>query len=177
MAYAFARDGGLPFSGALSRVSSAHQTPSVAIWTVSGVAALVAIAVPYSTIASVCAIFLYLSYVLPTGLGMLAHGRSWTRMGPWHLGRWYRPLAALCVLGCVLLLFVGVLPPNEIAVWVVPGFAVTLAVLWFGYMRRHFPGPPRTVLHVLHLRDPHRPAAPPPHGTPRKHGIEIDGSA
>src|SRR4029077_19012209 len=40
MAYAFARDGGLPFSGALRSVSAAHQTPAIAIWTVSILAIL-----------------------------------------------------------------------------------------------------------------------------------------
>jgi len=157
MAFALARDGGLPFSTSLRRISPAHQSPSVAIWTVAAVAAIVAIAIPYTTIASVCAIFLYLSYVLPTALGMFAYRRSWTRMGPWHLGPWYRPLAALCVLGCIGLFFIGIQPPNEIAVWVVPGSFVVLAVLWFGYMRQHFPGPPPRVLATLRLVDEEKP--------------------
>jgi amino acid transporter len=157
MAFAFARDGGLPFSRPLARISPSHQTPTVAIWTVSAAAALFAIAIPYTTIASVCAIFLYLSYVLPTALGMVAYRRSWTRMGPWHLGRWYQPLAALCVVGCAALFFVGMLPPNEIALWVVPGSFVALAVLWFGYMRWHFPGPPPRVLAALRLVDEEKP--------------------
>ena len=35
VAYAFARDGGLPFSSAVRRVSPRHRTPAVAIWSVT----------------------------------------------------------------------------------------------------------------------------------------------
>ena len=43
----------------------------------------------------------------PHGARGLGYGRTWTRMGPWDLGRWYRPLACLSVLGCVLLIAIG----------------------------------------------------------------------
>ena len=101
MAYAFARDGGLPASAALRAGSSErYRTPTVAIWTVALAAALLTVYTPvYATIAAVAAIFLYISYVLPTALGLVAYGRRWTMMGPWNLGRWYRPLAAISVLG------------------------------------------------------------------------------
>lgn len=149
MAYAFARDRGLPGSRWLRRVSPRRHTPSIAIWTIAGAAILFAVAIPYSTIAAVCAIFLYLSYVLPTALGLWAHGRHWTRVGPWHLGRWYRPLAAVCVCGCALILVVGVQPPNQIALPVVGGVALVLAAIWWGHKRDHFPGPPQEILHML----------------------------
>ena len=58
-------------------------------------------------LAAGCALFLYISYVLPVAAGFLAHGRSWTRMGPWQLGRLYRPLAVVSVLGCVFLIVIG----------------------------------------------------------------------
>ena len=45
--------------------------------------------------------------------GAWAYGRTWTAMGPWDLGRWYRPLAVLSVAGCAGLIFVGMQPPNE----------------------------------------------------------------
>ena len=107
MTYAFARDGGLPFSDALRRVNPASKSPSVAVWFAAIAAALFTILVPYVTIAAVCVIFLYISYVLPVAAGFLAHGRSWTRMGPWQLGRLYRPLAVVSVLGCVFLIVIG----------------------------------------------------------------------
>jgi amino acid transporter len=77
MAYAFARDGGLPLSHFLRRVSPMHRTPAVAIWVVSGLAVLFTVYTPvYSTITTVCVIFLYVSYAIPTLLGFFAYGRS-----------------------------------------------------------------------------------------------------
>jgi amino acid transporter len=145
MAYAFARDGGLPFSPAVRRVCPRRRTPAVAIWVVAGAAVLFTIYTPiYSTITAVCTIFLYLSYVLPTALGAWAYGRTWTAMGPWDLGRAYRPLAVLSVAGCAGLIAIGMQPPNERSAWVVGAFALGLAAAWFGGVRTWFPGPPQT---------------------------------
>ena len=94
MAFAFARDGGLPFSHAMRWVCPKRRSPVVAIWMVAATSILFTIHTPvYATITAVCTIFLYLSYVLPTVLGAWAYGRTWTVMGPWDLGLWYRPLA------------------------------------------------------------------------------------
>jgi amino acid transporter len=143
MAYAFARDGGLPFSAALRRVNPTYRTPLAAIWTVAALAVGFTVYTPvYSTITAVCALFLYLSYVLPTALGLRAYGRTWTRMGPWDLGRWYRPLALVCVAGTVALFVIGVQPPNEKALGIVVGLAALLAAVWFGGVRKRFRGPP-----------------------------------
>ncbi len=143
MAFAFARDGGLPASRWVRRVSPRFRTPAASIWAVSAAAvAFTAYAEVYATIAAVAAVLLYVSYVLPTALGFAARGRWWTDRGPWHLGRWYRPLALVSVAGCGLLIVVGMQPPNEKAAYVVGGLLVTLAVAWLGYARTAFPGPP-----------------------------------
>ena len=63
-------------------------------------------------------------------------------MGPWRLGRLYRPLAALSVAGGLGLVVIGVQPPNERALLVVGGLAGVLLLAWFGGERRRFPGPP-----------------------------------
>jgi amino acid transporter len=157
MMYAFARDGGMPFFRLLRRVSPTRRSPSVAIWTVAAVATAFAIAIPYETVAAICAIFLYMAYVLPTALSLRAHGRIWTRMGPWHIGRLYRPLAMLCVLGCSVLIVVGVQPPNDIALWIVGGGTLMLAVLWWGYMAPRFPGPPHAIYRMLRPEELHDP--------------------
>ncbi len=129
-------------------MSVIHRTPVVAIWTVSAAAILFTIWTPiYSTITAVCTIFLYISYVIPTVLGLMAYGRRWTTMGPWSLGRWYRPLAALSVVGCLLLIGVGMQPPNDRSVWVVGTTGVLLTMGWFGSERRRFPGPPHLDIH------------------------------
>ncbi|KAF0179806.1 MAG: amino acid transporter [Limisphaerales bacterium] len=142
MTYAFARDGGLPFSDALRRVNPASKSPSVAVWFAAIAAALFTILVPYVTIAAVCVIFLYISYALPVAAGFLAHGRTWTRMGPWQIGRLYRPLAVVSVLGCLFLIVIGMQPPNEQAVKIVGGTVVLLLAVWFGLEKRRFKGPP-----------------------------------
>ena len=99
--------------------------------------------IPYTTIAAVCAVFLYISYVLPAAAGFLAHGRTWTKMGPWHLGRYYRPLAALAVLGCIGLIVIGMQPPNQQAVWIVGVLGLAMAIIWFSFERKRFRGPPQ----------------------------------
>lgn len=143
MTYAFARDGGLPWSKWLRAVNPQTKSPSVAVWAAAVAAALFTILVPYTTIAAVCVIFLYISYVLPVAAGFFAHGRAWTRMGPWHLGRWYRPLATLAALGCVGLIVIGMQPPNEQAVWIVGSAVGLLLLVWFGIEQKRFRGPPR----------------------------------
>jgi len=147
LAYAFARDGGLPLSRKLKVVSERYRTPAIAIWTVAMAAALATVYTPvYEIMAAVTAIFLYISYVLPTALGLRAYGRRWTAMGPWHLGGWYRPLAALSVLGCVALIVIGVQPPNDKAAWIVGGVLVLMALIWFGGAKTRFAGPPEALL-------------------------------
>jgi amino acid transporter len=98
MAYAFARDGGLPFSAKLRQVSSRFRTPAAAIWSVSVLCVAFAAYTPvYSTITTVCVMLLYVSYVIPTTIGLATFGRGWTRMGPWNLGWWFKPLAVVCI--------------------------------------------------------------------------------
>ena len=147
MAFAFARDGGLPFAHAVRWVCPRRRSPVVAIWTVAVASLLFTIHTPvYTTITAVCTMFLYISYVLPTALGVWSYGRTWTVMGPWDLGPWYRPLAILSLAGCVVLIVVGMQPPNQQSVWIVGGAALVLAAVWFGFARHHFPGPPQVAL-------------------------------
>jgi amino acid transporter len=143
MAYAFARDGGLPFSPMFRRIHTQHRTPVPAIWAVAAAALVFTIFSPlYDAIAAAAAMFLYISYVLPTGLGLLAHGKRWKTMGPWHLGAWFRPLTGVAIVGCGLLIVIGLAPPNDTNLWVLGGFVVLLAAGWFLVERRRFAGPP-----------------------------------
>lgn len=143
MLFAFARDGGLPFSGWLRHVSHTRRTPPAAVWTAAIAALLFCVYTPvYTTIAAVCTICLYVSYAIPISLGFVGYGRTWTQMGPWSLGAWYRPLAGVSVIGCVVLIAIGMAPPNELSFGILATFSVVLAVLWFSFERRRFPGPP-----------------------------------
>lgn len=148
MAYAFARDGGLPWSRHLRRVSWRFHTPAVAIWAVSLLSvAFVVHTDAYSTITGACTIFLYISYVIPTSLGLFAYGRTWTRMGPWNLGGpLYRLMAVISILGCGIILLVGVQPPNDKNLWTIAVSLLLTALVWGVYERNRFRGPPEGFL-------------------------------
>lgn len=147
MTFAFARDGGLPTSGLIRRISPHFRTPAVAIWTAAIASVLFTVYSPaYPTITAASVIFLYVSYALPTFLGLLAYNRWWTVHGPWQLGRWYRPLAIVNLLACSGLIVIGVQPPNEKALYVLAAMVAWLAIVWFLRARHIFPGPPQGVL-------------------------------
>ena len=145
MAFAFARNGGLPFTYSAAWVCPQRRSPAVAIWMVAVASLVFTIHTPvYATITAVCTIFLYLSYVLPTALGAWAYSRTWTGNGPWNLGRMYRPLAVLSVAGCVMLIIVGMQPPNERSIWVVGGAVLVLAAASLGVFTSSGPAAGRT---------------------------------
>ena len=143
MIFAFARDDGLPFSGALKRVSRAHRTPVAAIWTGSALAVLFTAYTPvYSTVVSSTVIFLFVSFCLPITLGLIAYKKTWTHMGPWDLGAWFPVFAVLSILATALIFVIGIQPPNDKALWITVGFLALTAVVWFGFERNRFKGPP-----------------------------------
>jgi amino acid transporter len=142
MTYAFARDNGLPGSRWLKTVHSGTQSPSAAVWTSALASVALVILLRYETIAAVCAVFLYLSYVLPVAAGAWAHGRTWTRFGPYQLGSAFKPLAAGSCVGGLFLLVIGVQPPNQQALPILLGSVGVLLVTWFGFEKRRFKGPP-----------------------------------
>ncbi len=148
MMYAFARDGGLPVSRALKRVSPQWKTPVTAIWTTAALAIASTLYAPaYSTLTAACVIFLYLSYVMPTLVGFRAIGGRWTKMGPFSLGvRLYKILAIVSLAGVGLLVWIGVQPPNEKALSVTVGATALLAAAWWLGVRRFFGGPPKAAI-------------------------------
>lgn len=143
MMYAFSRDGGLPASDWVKKVSPKYRTPANAIW-VSAVLAFVATlyAPALTVLAAGCAVFLYLSYGMPILTGLFAEGRTWTHKGPFDLGAWSKPIGGLAVIGCLILAFVGTREPNEKVLYVVVGLAVVLVAVWYGGLRKTFQGPP-----------------------------------
>ena len=145
MTYAFARDGGLPFSGALRAVHATYRTPVAAIWTTAIISVLFTLYTPaYTTIVSVTVIFLFLSYGIPIVLGLFAYGRTWTNMGPWDLGPLFRVVAALVGVCVVMIFLIGIQPPNTKALPITLIFLGLTAAVWFGLERRRFQGPPNT---------------------------------
>ncbi|MBB6223611.1 amino acid permease [Rhizobium leguminosarum] len=153
MIFAFSRDGGLPASKALSKVSPQYRTPVAAIWTGSILSvlfvwgsSLVSIGdTPVYTIVVACTvIFLFFSFAIPITLGLFAWGTSkWDKMGPWNLGEGvFKLFAVLTVIAMVLIFVLGIQPPNEWALYITVGFLVVTAIVWFGFESRRFKGPP-----------------------------------
>lgn len=143
MVFAFARDGGLPFSATLRRVSPAHRTPVPAIWASAVLSLAATLYSPaFNALAVGCAMFLYISYAMPVAAGLVAEGRTWTEFGPFRLGVWSRPVAAVVVLGVAVLAYVGIQPPFDILISYAVGLLVLLLVIWFGFERHRFQGPP-----------------------------------
>ena len=143
MIFAFSRDGGLPASNFLRVVNLEYRTPVAAIWTAAIISILFTLYTPvYTTIVSVTVIFLFLSYGIPIVLGLLAYGRTWTKMGPWDIKGLYPVVAVLCAAAVLFIFYIGVQPPNDKALWITIAFIALTIALWFGLERKRFAGPP-----------------------------------
>lgn len=144
MVYAFSRDGGLPGSKYLRKVSERHRTPEAAIWVCAVLAILTTLyGDAFSVLSAGSAVFLYISYAMPVASGMIAEGRTWHDKGPFQLGVWSKPCALLALVGALVLAFVGIQPPNEKVLYVLVAVFVALMVIWYGLgVRRSFKGPP-----------------------------------
>lgn len=152
MIYAFSRDGALPGSRLWHRINPRTRTPTNGVW-LAAVGAF-ALGVPYlwnytayAAVTSISVIGLYIAYVIPTFLRLRLGKRF--QPGPWHLGRWSRPIGigAVVWVACITVLFM--LPQTSpvtattfnyapIAVAVVLGFA---GGWWLLSARRWFTGP------------------------------------
>lgn len=144
MMYAFARDDGLPFSKALSNVSVAHRVPTVSIWVSAALAFLSCLyGGAFIVLAAGCAVFLYISYIMPVAAGIFAEGKTWKEKGPFDLGALSKPIAILAILGGVVLVWVGFQPPNQLVGYLIVGLLVFLTILWFASERTRFEGVPQ----------------------------------
>lgn len=146
MLFAFSRDGGVPwFSRSLRQVSKEHRTPANAIWA-SAVLSVVATLYgdAFVVLSTGCAVFLYVSYAMPIGAGIMAEGKSWKTKGPFDLGGASKLVAFLAVIGCIILVIVGVQPPNEKVGYLLLAGIVALIIIWYAVEKKRFAGPPLT---------------------------------
>jgi len=143
MVYAFARDGGMPLSKYWKLVNHKHRTPVPAIWLTVALSLGATLYTPaFAALSAGCAVFLYISYAMPIGAGLLAEGKSWREFGPFRLGRMSKPLAGITVAGVLVLAYAGMQPPSEEIISYAVAIVVVLAVAWFAIERKRFPGPP-----------------------------------
>jgi amino acid permease (GABA permease) len=152
MIYAFSRDGALPGSAFWHQVNPRTRTPTNAIWLAAAGALILGLPylwnnTAYAAVTSIAVIGLYVAYVLPTFL-RLRLGSAFQR-GPWHLGRWSRPIGIIAVAWVVIITILFMLPTASpitwktfnytvIAVVAVLGFA---AIYWAVSARKWFTGP------------------------------------
>jgi amino acid permease (GABA permease) len=152
MIYAFSRDGALPGSRIWHQINKRTRTPTNAIWLAAGGAFVLGLpylwnSTAYAAVTSIAVIGLYIAYVLPTFLRLL-RGDDFER-GPWHLGRWSRPIGIVAVVWVVFITVLFMLPTaapitfanfnyTPIAVLVVLGFA---GIWWVVSARNWFTGP------------------------------------
>ncbi|MGZ6142465.1 MAG: amino acid permease [Myxococcales bacterium] len=142
MLFAFARDGGLPFSQRLATVSARFRSPHVAVWTSAAAALAVALwADAYSAMVALSTIALYASYGLPILFRLM--GRTSLSPGPWNLGRASRAVNLLAVAWIAATLVLFVLPPNQLAGTTFAGCLAALALYWRFHQRARFKGPPQ----------------------------------
>ncbi len=143
MVYAFARDGGLPFSKFWATVSTSHRTPSNAIWGLAAFAVTLALSVSvYSAIVGIATISLYISYGIPIFARLVARQRGEDRVkGPWNLGRFSTLNSIVAITWISIITVVFVLPPNEQAAYVVAGCLAALIAIWAIVARKRFVGP------------------------------------
>jgi amino acid permease (GABA permease) len=109
MIYAFSRDGALPGSKIWHHINPRTRTPTNAIWLAAGGALILGLPylwndTAYAAVTSIATIGLYVAYVTPTFL-RLRLGSQFQR-GPWHLGRWSKPIG---IIACIWVVFISVL--------------------------------------------------------------------
>jgi amino acid permease (GABA permease) len=152
MIYAFSRDGALPGAAIWHRINPKTRTPTNAIWLAAGGALILGLPylwndTAYAAVTSIATIGLYVAYVIPTFL-RLRLGSAFVR-GPWHLGRWSKPIGIIAISWVVIITILFMLPTASpitlksfnytiIAVVAVLGFA---GIWWLVSARKWFTGP------------------------------------
>jgi amino acid transporter len=113
MIYAFARDGAIPGSSFWHKINKRTQTPTNAVWLGAGGALVLALpylwsATAYAAVTSIAVVGLYVAYVIPVFL-RVRQGDDFER-GPWHLGRWGKPVGIIATVWVVLIFVLFMLP-------------------------------------------------------------------
>jgi amino acid transporter len=132
MMYAFARDDGLPMSDTLKKVNPVLRTPGAAVW-VGGVLSIIATLYggAFLVLSTGCAVFLYLSYLMPISAALWSETQGkWTNKGPFNLGGASMLVAVLAIIGCAILIFVGVQPPQEKVGYLIVMMILALIGFW-----------------------------------------------
>ena len=146
--FAFSRDGGLPGSSWIRRVSQRFRTPHVAIGIATALPLVLVVVTrlfsgeAFDAATSLATTALYVSYGAPILLGAIARRRGrWKKHGPFHLGAFGVPVAGLAVLWCVFVVVAFAIPPHQAYGITVLSVAGALALLYLVFARGRFKGP------------------------------------
>jgi len=69
--------------------------------------------------------------VMPIAAGFVGEGKWWTKKGPFDLRGLSRLVALLAIIGCILLIVVGVQPPNEKVGYLLVLGVLVLLTIWY----------------------------------------------
>ncbi|WP_055488780.1 amino acid permease [Streptomyces sp. WMMB 322] len=149
--FAFSRDGAMPGSRWWHSVSPRTRTPVKAVWLAA--ACSLVLVVPgwwsktaFTAIVSVNVVGLFLAYAVPIYLRLRL---SDFQPGPWHLGRWGKPVGIVAVAWILVSNVLFMLPHASPITATTFNYApIALAVVliiatvwWFATARRRFQGP------------------------------------
>src|SRR5512139_4123125 len=106
--------------------------PTYAIWASAALALLSMVYAPfYLVLAVACAVFLYISMIMPIAAGLRAEGGpKWAEKGPFNLGRFSKANAFLAIVFGFVLAITGFFPPNEKVFHLTIVLIVALLALW-----------------------------------------------
>ncbi|GAP91219.1 putative APC amino acid permease [Rosellinia necatrix] len=160
MMFAFARDGGI--HPLFHRVDARFRSPVRAVWLAAFLSFALALPslgsdVAFAAATSIATIGLYISYGIPILLGLVWHAEFGAIKGPFHLGPFSRPVAAVAVAWILAISVVFVLPTANpvtsqtlnytvVAVGIIAGGATGAWALW---ARHWFTGPATEVTEAL----------------------------
>ncbi len=151
MIYAFSRDGAVPGSRFWHHLNR-RRIPANAVWLAGAAAFILCIpaifgnTVAFYALVSVGTVAIYIAYVLPTFVRLLAP--SFTP-GPWNLGRWSKPIGWVAVLWVVFISVLFLTPETfpitganfNYASVIIVGCVMVLTFWWLISQRKSFKGP------------------------------------
>ncbi|MGW7550007.1 amino acid permease [Streptomyces sp. WAC 06783] len=148
MIYAFSRDGALPGWARWQKVSRRTAIPANAVWLAICVAFVLALpslysASAFSAVTAISVVGFTPAYAIPVLL-RLRHRDKWAP-GPWHLGRWSRPIGWTAVLWAGVVTALFMLPQTSPVSATTFNYtpvatlaALALAALWWRIGRRSY---------------------------------------
>ena len=116
MIYAFSRDGAVPGSRFWHRINKRTRTPTNSIWLAAAGAFVLGLpylwsSVAYFAVTSIAVVGLYVAYVAPVTLRLLAGSKF--QPGPWQLGRWSKPVGIVATLWVAFIFVLFMLPQAQ----------------------------------------------------------------